>query len=971
MKKISWQWSESQITKIKKKPKKSQLYYALQWKYYEIHASFFLDYACLSSKVISKAIKLLGLSKRSSLPSERTQASYREVIRENFQFRTPNTEDETRIRTWLLDEVLPRETLNIATLKEKVIAFLRNQNTESFGEYALERLLKSVLAQYETDLFCRIDTAITLETRIQLGTLLTLEEGEGVTRLAFIRRWPNGLSLKSILQEAKKLKFLQTIIIPDPIKKLSPKALAYYYRLITTKYPSAIKAMPEQNRYALFAIFSWFRKRQIMDNMAELLMRLTKKMVDSGENKLKKELSKVVEIKRNCNTKTLLNTLITTILTNEDKVIKEAIYPIIPKEQLEAVKNNQKAISYENLVHERARGSYVHHYRRMLTPILELMEFNTNDPRYNSIVEALQLIKEQKDSHVAYYPEECDAPIEAVKQSHQSLVLEEKNEEGNQQRVNRINYEICVLRNLRTKLRIKEVWITDSKDYCNPDDDLPQDFESERSYYYYFLNQPQDPERFIRSLKKKMWKALKNFNQILPQNQYVQLLQKPYGHIKVTPVEEQLPPTQLERIKQMVFKQWPNTNLLDVLKETDLFVNFLENFTASGPKEGLDKEVLRKRLLLVIMGYGTNAGLKNISAGHDELTYQDLKHVKQRYLDPDNLREAIRKVINYLLDIRMSEIWQHCTTAVASDSKHFKVVDQNLMSIWHPRYHSKGVMIYWHVEKKSICIYSQLKNCLSSEVASMIEGVLRHCTNMEVKKNYVDTHGASEVGFAFSYLLDFELLPRLKNIHTQRLYLVDKKDAARYKNLTSIASKSINWARIVAQYDQIIRYTTALKLGTANAEILMKRFTKDNVQHPTYKALIELGRAVKTIFLCRYLSSIELRQEIHEGLNVVERWNGVNDFIFYGNSGVLRSKNPAEVELSMLCLHLLQLSMVFINTLMLQQVIQENKGLTWMTQEDKRAITPLLHEHINPYGLFILNLNQRLAINHAMIRKAA
>ena len=41
----------------------------------------------------------------------------------------------------------------------------------------------------------------------------------------------------------------------------------------------------------------------------------------------------------------------------------------------------------------------------------------------------------------------------------------------------------------------------------------------------------------------------------------------------------------------------------------------------------------------------------------------------------------------------------------------------------------------------------------------MIEGVLRHCTNMEIEKNYVDSHGQSEVAFAFCHLLGFELLP--------------------------------------------------------------------------------------------------------------------------------------------------------------------------------------------------------------------
>ena len=80
-----------------------------------------------------------------------------------------------------------------------------------------------------------------------------------------------------------------------------------------------------------------------------------------------------------------------------------------------------------------------------------------------------------------------------------------------------------------------------------------------------------------------------------------------------------------------------------------------------------------------------------------------------------------------------------------------------------------GVMIYWHVERKSACIYSQLKTCSSSEVAAMIEGVLRHCTEMEIEKNYVDSHGQSEVAFAFCRLLGFHLLPRLKALHAQKL----------------------------------------------------------------------------------------------------------------------------------------------------------------------------------------------------------
>lgn len=81
-----------------------------------------------------------------------------------------------------------------------------------------------------------------------------------------------------------------------------------------------------------------------------------------------------------------------------------------------------------------------------------------------------------------------------------------------------------------------------------------------------------------------------------------------------------------------------------------------------------------------------------------------------------------------------------------------------------------AALSYWHVERKNVCIYSQLKSCSSSEVAAMIEGLLRHCTDAEIESNYVDTHRASVVGFAFTELLNFRLLPGLKNIGSVRLY---------------------------------------------------------------------------------------------------------------------------------------------------------------------------------------------------------
>jgi TnpA family transposase len=228
----------------------------------------------------------------------------------------------------------------------------------------------------------------------------------------------------------------------------------------------------------------------------------------------------------------------------------------------------------------------------------------------------------------------------------------------------------------------------------------------------------------------------------------------------------------------------------------------------------------------------------------------------------------------------------------------------------------------------------------------------------------VDTHGQSEVGFAFCYLLGFQLLPRLKNLKKQRLYRPSAGEPDTYANLQPILTRSINWVVIEQQYDELIKLATALRLGTADAESILRRFTRSNVQHPTYKALCELGKALKTIFLCDFLRLETLRREIHEGLQVIETWNSANDFILYGKGGEFASNKVEDHELLMLSLHLLQVSLVYVNTLMIQQVLAEPEWQGRLTATDLRALTPLKWQHINPYGTFTLNMQERLPLQH-------
>ncbi|NJK81745.1 MAG: transposase [Chloroflexaceae bacterium] len=213
-------------------------------------------------------------------------------------------------------------------------------------------------------------------------------------------------------------------------------------------------------------------------------------------------------------------------------------------------------------------------------------------------------------------------------------------------------------------------------------------------------------------------------------------------------------------------------------------------------------------------------------------------------------------------------------------------------------------------------------------------------------------------------MLGYHLLPRLKPIHSQKFYLPTREHATRYPHLQHILTRPINWALIQQQYDDLVKYASALQSGVADAEAILRRFTR-NVGQATYKAMAELGRVIKTIFLCPYLHNLELRREINAGLNVIENWNSANSFIFYGHNGEMSTNLRDDQDVAMLARHLLQNSLVYVNTLMLQDVLAEPAWLARMTATNVRTLTPLIYQHVNSYGTFQLDLERRLPFTNA------
>jgi len=126
--------------------------------------------------------------------------------------------------------------------------------------------------------------------------------------------------------------------------------------------------------------------------------------------------------------------------------------------------------------------------------------------------------------------------------------------------------------------------------------------------------------------------------------------------------------------------------------------------------------------------------------------------------------------------------------------------------------------------------------------------------------------------------------------------------------------------------------------------------------------MLEVGRAQRTIFVARYLRLRELQREITEGLNIVEAFNGANAVIYYGKGGEIASNRRDEQEMTVLCLRILQAALVYVNTLLLQDVLAEDEWADLLTAEDRRALTPLFWQHVLPYGEVKLDMTARLNI---------
>lgn len=966
-----WTLDEADWQLLANKTAATRLGFALMLKFFDLEGRFPTSTRELPPAAVDYVARLVNVPAGelgSYGWSGRTIEYHRAQIRSERGFREATVDDEQQLAGWLARELCPVE-LDDTRLREDLLARCREQRTEPPARSRLERILNSGRAQFErqftTGTVARLPAAAI--DRLEQLTARDEEATASAGVLAELKSDPGRPSLNTVLEEIDKLERVLALGLPPGLfADCSEKLIAAWRARAAAAYPSDLRAMPQPIRLTLLAVLCWSRTAEITDSLVDLLIEVVHKIRARAENRVEKEL--VRDLKRVRGKQGLLFALAEAAVEHPDDTVRSALFPVVSETTLRQLVKEAKASEqiFQQQVRKVIRGSYSNHYRRMLPRLLQTLEFRCSNSAYRPVMDALELLGRHVDSpgQQRFYAPGEHVPLDGVvpDEWRQAVV----DEHG---KVERIPYELCVLRALRDALRRREIHVAGAQRWRNPDEDLPGDFDENRDVHYAAIRKPRDPAAFIADLQRRLHAGLERLDHAISSGtaggvRIATRHGKPW--IVVAPLGRLPEPPNLKALHGEIEARHGTINLLDVLKDADHLSRFTLQLTSVASREITDPVTARRRKLLVSFGIGSNIGIKRIADaidGHPADTEAALRRFRRIYFNRDGLRRAIAEVINKTLEVRDAMLWGE-GTACTSDSKQFGSWDSNLMTEWHARYGGPGVMVYWHVERKQLCIYSQLTTCSASEVAAMLQGLLHHDTDAGIESNITDSHGASIIGFAFCELLDFRLMPRFKQIGKLRLYGPGLPTDKPWTAIAPVISaRPIDWDLIAQNYDELVRYATALKLGTAEAQQLLRRFVRGGPRRPAHQALDELGRVGRTIFLCNYLADEEVRHEVHEGRQVIEHWNSGIDFIYYGKDSELTGEDREDLETSMLAMHLLQSSLVLVNTLIIQQILSEPRWAQRLTDRDKKALTALIWAHVNPYGTFHIDMNTHLDLD--------
>ena len=295
-------------------------------------------------------------------------------------------------------------------------------------------------------------------------------------------------------------------------------------------------------------------------------------------------------------------------------------------------------------------------------------------------------------------------------------------------------------------------------------------------------------------------------------------------------------------------------------------------------------------LCAVLLAEACNTGFEPlIRRDNAALRRSRLSWVRQNYIRAETLTRTNAILVAAQNRIPLARAWGGGDVASA-DGLRFVVPVRTIHSGPNPRYYGqeRGVTFYNLVSDQftglnGITVPGTLRDSLT-----LLSVVLEQQTELQPTEIMSDTGAYTDTIFGIFHLLGYQFSPRLADIGGTRFWRVDGK--ADYGALDELAAQRINVKLIVQHWEDLLRLAGSLKLGTVQAAGLIR--TPQTKDRPTKlaRALEELGRLIKTLYLLRFIDDEAYRRRILVQLNRGEGRHQLARVVFHGKRGELRQR---------------------------------------------------------------------------------
>jgi len=206
-------------------------------------------------------------------------------------------------------------------------------------------------------------------------------------------------------------------------------------------------------------------------------------------------------------------------------------------------------------------------------------------------------------------------------------------------------------------------------------------------------------------------------------------------------------------------------------------------------------------------------------------------------------------------------------------------------------------------------------------------------------------------------MLGIKLMPRIRNWKDLTFYRPGED--AIYKHIDPLFGDPVDWDLLKTHWRDPLQVVLSTKAGKVLPSTLLRKLGNSSRKNRLYQAFRELGRVVRTVFLLKYISDIQLREQITATTNKVEAYNGFSKWVFFGGEGVITENDPEEQEKRIKYKDLVSNVIIFQNVVdmrfALRQLRQEGYDVT---REDVAALGPYITRHIKRFGDYIVDLTK-------------